>query len=220
MKILGISASPHGAQSQTLKLVKAVLDGANSAGAEVELMDACKLNICYCTACGVCYKTGECCKGDNFNELYKQMLLSNGKVWGAPNYFRSVTAQLKTVIDRMADTIHCQLFAGKYSCSVATGEGNYDQVTSYLDQLLIGFGSFVTGNLGAVLNQGPTALEEAEKKAFLLGKALVEDIKIKRDYADQRQIHDGTRKYFQTLVKMHGKEWPHEYAHYEKLGWK
>lgn len=220
MKILGISASPRGAQSQTLKLAKAALDGAKSAGAAVELVDVCKLDVKFCTACGVCYKTGECCKKDDFNELYKKMLSSDGMVWGAPNYFRSVTAQLKTIIDRMADAIHCQLFAGKYSCSVATGGGNYDQVTGYLDQLLIGFGSFVTGSLGAVLNEGPQALEEAEKEAFDLGKALVADIEAKRDYDGQRQIHDETRKYFQSLVKLHGKEWRHEYEHYEKLNWK
>ena len=154
MKILGISASPRGSQSQTLGLVKAVLDGAKSAGADVELVDACKLNIAYCNACGVCYKTGECTKKDDFKELYEKMLASDGMVWGAPNYFRSCTAQMKTIIDRMADAVHCQLFTGKYSCSIATGGSDYEQVTSYLDALLLNFGSFVTGSTGAAMNQG------------------------------------------------------------------
>ena len=39
MKILGINASPRGSKSQTRKLVQAVLDGARSQGATIELVD-------------------------------------------------------------------------------------------------------------------------------------------------------------------------------------
>ncbi len=220
MKTLGISASPHGSQSQTLKLVQSVLEGAKLAGADAELVDICKLNIDYCDACGVCYKTGECIKKDDFKELYEKMLASDGMVWGSPNYFRSCTARMKTLIDRMADTIHCQLFTGKYCCSVATGGGDYESVTGYLDGLLLNFGSFVTGSTGAAMNMGPKAMEDAVKKAFELGKTLAEDIKSKRDYASQREVHERNRKYFQELVKMHGKDWEHEYEHWNRLNWK
>jgi len=220
MKILGINASPRGSQSQTLRLVRAVLDGAKSAGADVELVDACKLDIAYCNACGVCYKTGECNKKDDFKELYEKMLASDGMVWGAPNYFRSCTAQMKTIIDRMADAVHCQLLTGKYSCSVATGGSNYDEVTTYLDDLLLRFGSFVTGSTGAAMNKGAAAMEDAEKRAFELGKALAEDIKTKRDYIDQREMQEANRKFYQNLVKMRGKEWEHEYEYWNKLNWK
>ena len=41
MKMLGINASPKGAKSETLKLVKAVLNGAKSKGFKVELVDLC-----------------------------------------------------------------------------------------------------------------------------------------------------------------------------------
>ncbi|MFB3765397.1 MAG: flavodoxin family protein [Methanotrichaceae archaeon] len=220
MKILGINASPRGSQSQTLRLVKAVLDGARSEGADVELVDACKLDIEYCNGCTVCFKTGECVKEDDFQELYKKMLESDGMIWGAPNYFRSVTAQMKTIIDRMADAIHCQLFTGKYSCSVATGGSNYEEVTNYLNALLLNFGSFVTGSTGVAMNKGPKALDDAEKKAFELGKTLVEDIKTKRDYISQREMQEENRKYFQALVKMRGKDWEHEYEYWNKLDWK
>lgn len=58
MRILGIIASPKGAKSETLKLVKAVLDGAKANGGKVELVNVCKLKIEYCNACGVCHKKG------------------------------------------------------------------------------------------------------------------------------------------------------------------
>ncbi len=52
MKILGISASPRSSNSQTLKLVEAVLDGARSKGARTELAVICTLNIEFCMPAG------------------------------------------------------------------------------------------------------------------------------------------------------------------------
>ena len=219
MKILGICASPRGSKSATRKLVEAVLNGAKAAGADVELVDACDLKIEYCNACQVCFKTGSCVHKDDFQGLYEKILAAGGMVWGSPNYFRSVTAQMKTLIDRMADAVHCQLLTGKYCCSASTGGGNYDQVTTYLDGLMLHFGAFVTGNVGALMAQGPGNLEEAEKRAFHLGKALAEDVRTKRDYVEQREMQEENRKYFMRLVKMHEKDWEHEYEYWNKLKW-
>jgi multimeric flavodoxin WrbA len=107
MKILGMNGSPRGSKSQTLELVQAVLDGAKAAGADVELVDVCKLKIDYCNACGVCYAEGKCIHEDDFEDQYHKILECDGLVLGSPVYFRSVTAQLKTLIDRMSDAIHC-----------------------------------------------------------------------------------------------------------------
>jgi len=93
-------------------LVNAVLEGAKASGADVELVDACKLKIDYCNACDVCYAKGLCIHEDDFEGLYRKMLDSDGLILASPVYFRSVTAQLKTLIDRMADAIHCQLLTG------------------------------------------------------------------------------------------------------------
>jgi multimeric flavodoxin WrbA len=220
MKIIGISASPRGSKSQTWRLVKAALDGAKSAGAEVELVDVCQLEIEYCNACQVCFKTGTCNKKDDFQGLYDKMLSSDGMVWGSPNYFRSVTAQMKTLIDRMADAIHCQLFTGKYCCTLSTAGHGYEQVTDYLNGIMINFGAFVIGSTGASMSEGPQAIEEAEKKAVLLGKTLAEDIKIKRDYISQREMQEENRQYFMNLVKRNKAEWENEYEYWNKLNWK
>jgi multimeric flavodoxin WrbA len=220
MKILGINASPRGEKSQTLKLVRSVLDGAKSVGAETELIDICKLDIKFCNACQVCFRTGKCVQQDDFQALYDKILAADGMIWGSPNYFRSVTAQLKTLIDRMADAVHCQLFAGKYSCSVATAGGlKYGEVTDYLNGLLMTFGSFVTGGVGASMAHGPQIMEKTEKAAFDLGKALAEDIKIKRDYIEQRETLEENRAYFKKLVEMHKVEWEHEYEYWNRLNW-
>jgi multimeric flavodoxin WrbA len=186
----------------------------------VELVDVCKLDIKFCNACQVCFKTGECVHKDDFQRLYEKILAADGLVWGSPNYFRSVTAQMKTLIDRMADAVHCQLLSGKYCCSVSSGGSNYDQVTTYLDGLMINFGAFVTGSTGAVAAGGPNALEEAEKKAFSLGETLAGDIKSKRDYIEQREMQEEIREHFKQLVKMNRESWEHEYEYWNRLNWK
>jgi multimeric flavodoxin WrbA len=217
MKILGINASPKGSKSQTMKLVKAVLNGAKAKGCEVELVDLCTLHIEYCNACGVCYKKGKCLKKDDFHILYKKILAADGLVMGSPNYFRSVTAQMKTMIDRMADAIHCQLLTGKYSVNVATsgGLGQDQQVTEYLNEIMLNFGSFVTGSTGVSIRSGPKILEKVEKKAFHLGEKLAKDIKSGKNYRKQRKRLEESRKYFQNLVKMHKDEWIHEYKYWD-----
>ncbi len=219
MKILGINASPRGSNSQTLRLVEAVLNGAKSAGADVELVDVCKLKLDYCNGCQVCFKKGACVHKDDFQGLYEKMLAADGIVWGSPNYLHGVTAQMKTLVDRMADAIHCQLLTGKYSCCVATGGGNYDQVTEYLSGIILNFGSFVAGSVGAKMSEGPKALEAAEKKAFDLGKSLAADILSKRDYIEQREMLEENREYFKRLVKMHQADWEHEYEYWNRLNW-
>ena len=219
MKVLGINTSPKGSNSQTLRLVEAVLNGARSNGAEAELVDLCKLNIKYCNACGVCYKKGKCSKKDDFQSLYEKILAADGLVMGSPNYFRSVTAQMKTMIDRMADAVHCQLLTGKYTVNVATSGGidQYKQVVEYLNQIMLNFGSFITGSTGVSMRQGSKAFERAEARAFKLGEDLTEDITAKRKRIKQRSIIEENRKYFQDLVRMHEKDWIHEYEYWNRM---
>jgi len=219
MKILGINASPRSSKSQTLKLVRAVLNGAKSKGARTELVDICKLNIEFCNACGICHKRGKCMKKDDFQALYKKIMDADGLVMGSPNYFRSITAQMKTVIDRMSDAVHCQLLIGKYTANVATsgGTGQYKQVTEYLNKIMLNFGSFITGSTGVSIRQGSKAFENSEKRAFQLGEDLTEDICLKRSYPKQLKIMKENRKYFQNLVKMHKDDWSHEYKYWNRI---
>ena len=63
-------------------------------------------------------------------------------------------------------------------------------------------------------------MEEAEKKAFSLGRSLAGDIRNKRDYMEQRKIQEGIREHFKALVKMNKDSWVHEYEHWNSLNWK
>ena len=134
MKIIGINASPKGNASNTLKLVNSVIKGAESEGAEVEIIDLYNLNIEYCTGCGACYATGECSLFDDFMEIFGKIMNADGVVLGAPNYINSVPAPMKAFFDRLSDAIHCQMLTGKSRCSVCTaGESGDDEVLKYME---------------------------------------------------------------------------------------
>jgi multimeric flavodoxin WrbA len=220
MKIIGINASPRGKMSRTLKLVEAVLSGAEEEGAETELVDIYQLDIEYCTACGSCYASGECTLIDDFPELYEKMLDADGIVLGSPNYIDSITAPLKAVFDRLADAIHCQMFRGKYGCSVCTAGGsNHDEVVRYMNHVLISLGATAVGGVGAAVGRDPAALPKAEGEAVILGKMLAESIRGVHTYPEQEKIHRERQEYFSRLVRANKDIWAHEYEWHVEKGW-
>ena len=219
MKILGINGSPRGAKSTTLKLVEAVLDGAKEAGAETKLIDLCSLKIDYCDACGVCYKKGKCVHQDDFGMVYDEIMASDGLVLGSPVYFGSVTAQMKTMIDRMSDAVHCQLLLGKYACSVSTaGSQGHQEVDEYINRIMVAMGANAAGSAGADMAD-PKSMESAMEKAFKLGQTLVADIENKTVYVEQEDIHRMMRGRFGKIITANKDEWTHEYEHWTKMGW-
>lgn len=220
MKVIGLNASPKGDESNTLKLVKAVLKGAGAEGAQTEFVDIYKLQIKYCTACGTCYATGECTLVDDFPDLFDRMMNTEGIVFGAPNYIDSVPAPMKAVFDRMADAIHCQMFLGKYGCSVCTAGGsNQDEIVKYMNQVLTNLGATVVGGVGVAIGRNPSALQPAEKKAYDLGKKLAQSIRGEYTYPEQDEIHRQKREYFCELVKYNRDRFAHEYDWYVQMGW-
>lgn len=219
VKVLGINASPRGNESNTLQLVKSVIKGAESEGADVELIDLYKLRIEYCTGCGACYATGECPQIDDFEELFDRILNSDGIVFGAPNYINSVPAPMKAFFDRLSDVVHCQMLAGKFGCSVSTAGGNKaDAVVDYMNSVLTNMGVTVVGGLGVVMGGDPTAPQQAAETAEELGKNLVKSIRGEITYPDQEELHRQNTEYFCQLVKSNKEKFAHDYDWYVRMG--
>jgi multimeric flavodoxin WrbA len=99
MKALGISTSPR-TQSNSDALLRQALAGAQSVGAEAEYLRLCKFNISPCSACGVCYATGECPVQDDFQIVLPKLLQAERLIFASPIFFMSVCAQAKILIDR------------------------------------------------------------------------------------------------------------------------
>jgi multimeric flavodoxin WrbA len=220
MKILGINSSPRRKNSRTLKLVQAVLNGARTQGAEIELIDICALDINYCVGCEVCFAKGACTQADDLNELVDKMLSADGIVLGSPVYMHGVTAQLKTLIDRLADAIYCQLLLGKYGCAVTTSGGSTDaHVLDYMNHFLNELGVITVGQVGVALDMNHATLDRAISKAFKLGMTLGESIQTKRAYPAQEKEIAQRRAFFEQLIETNKVERAHQYKYWMEKGW-
>jgi multimeric flavodoxin WrbA len=219
MKIIGINASPKGNASNTLQLVKSVLEGTESEGAETELVDLYKLHIEYCTGCGACYATGECPLLDDFDEIFEKILNADGIVLGAPNYINSVPAPMKALFDRLSDAIHCQMLTGKFGCSVCTAGGSgEEEVLKYMNGVLMHLGVTVVGGIGIVIGRDPSALQKSTEPARDLGKKLVKSIRGEIKYPDQDEAHRQRTEYFCQLAKFNKERFAHDYNWYAQKG--
>lgn len=97
--VLIISSSPR-ANSNSLGLCKQFYKGAKEAGHNVELINLKDKKIGYCIGCRACESTGVCFQKDDMQEIQQKMLKANVIVFATPVYFYSMSAQLKTLIDR------------------------------------------------------------------------------------------------------------------------
>ena len=220
MKVIGVNASPRGKDSNTLRLVNAVLAGAKDEGANTEFIDLYTLRIEYCTACGTCYATGECTLLDDFSDIFDRIMNADGIVLGAPNYIDSVPAPMKALFDRMADAIHCQMLTGKFGCSVCTAGGSGEsEVVGYMNKVLATLGANIAGGIGVAIGRDPDALGKAETDAHTLGKTLARSIRGELTYPDQDALHTQRREYFCQLVKYNKDRFAHEYEWYTQMGW-
>ena len=103
-KIIIITGSPR-RQGNTVTVAGWVAEGARRKGAEVELVDACRLSakVPGCCACMGCKQETEyrCVIPDEVANLVNRLPEYDAIVLASPVYFFSWSAQLKIVIDRM-----------------------------------------------------------------------------------------------------------------------
>ena len=98
-KVLILSSSPRrGGNSDTL--CDEFLRGAQEAGHEVEKIFLKDKTIHYCTGCGVCNEGKACPQKDDAPEIVRKMVAADVIVLATPVYFYTMSAQMKTLIDR------------------------------------------------------------------------------------------------------------------------
>ena len=100
IKIIGLCGSPH-QNGNTAKLIRKVLEGAQSMGAKTEFISLENKKILFCKACYKCLEEGTCILKDDLNEAREKMIESDGLVIGSPTYNREITGHLKTFYDRL-----------------------------------------------------------------------------------------------------------------------
>ncbi|MGN1031115.1 MAG: flavodoxin family protein [Butyricicoccaceae bacterium] len=99
-KVLILSSSPRkGGNSDVL--CDRFLQGAQDAGHQAETIFLRDKKIAYCTGCGTCSERGlPCPQKDDMAEILDKMIAADVLVLATPVYFYTMSAQLKTLIDR------------------------------------------------------------------------------------------------------------------------
>jgi putative NADPH-quinone reductase len=102
MKILAVNGSPRGKSGNTEQLLQAFLSGANSAGADAEVVYLKERKINHCQGCLTCWtKTpGVCVHRDDMTELLEKLRQTDLTVYATPVYVYAVTGIMKDFLDR------------------------------------------------------------------------------------------------------------------------
>ncbi len=105
MKILGYLGSPK-VNGITGKLLKRILEGAESMGAETKKVDLIKCNIEHCRGCCICFTknpelpVGKCSIKDEMAEILQEYIEADGYIFATPVYDVAVTALMKKFLER------------------------------------------------------------------------------------------------------------------------
>jgi len=99
MKVLGIYGSPREGGNSDLLLDKA-LEGAASAGADIQKVVVRSLKISGCQECGGCDKTGECIILDEMKNIYPSIWDAEIIFLSSPIFFYGIPGPTKVLIDR------------------------------------------------------------------------------------------------------------------------
>ena len=111
---MGIAGSPRRGGNTDLLLAE-VMRGATSKGAEVKTIVLRGLKIIPCDHSDACLKTGECRFKDDMQTIYDDLEQADRIVLALPIQFMTVTAEIKTMIDRFQ-----ALWARKYVLNIPT----------------------------------------------------------------------------------------------------
>ncbi len=95
--ILNGSPRKNGYTSDLIETIKSNLNEKIN----VEVFECHVANIKYCTDCRHCEKNYSCIIDDEMQVLYKKIEKADVLIFATPVYFYNVSAQLKTVIDRL-----------------------------------------------------------------------------------------------------------------------
>jgi multimeric flavodoxin WrbA len=219
MKIVSLLATPHGLKGNTAALLKLVLEGGASAGAETEIIQLRGDTVLPCRACDHCHKKGTCAQKDDFEAIKQKIYEADGLVLASPNYIFSVSAQLKAFMDRCCGVVHCISFEGRYGASVVTsGGGGEMPIADYMNHFLVMTGIRPVGAVWATVGgmSTPDFTEETRQEALALGRRLVESWKNKVTIPGVEKEMNEFRERMRLLTMYRQEEWPYEWEYWQK----
>ncbi len=105
MRALAINGSPR-REWNTATLLRSALEGAESVGAQTELVHLYDLDYQGCTSCFSCKRKGNSCNGlcamrDDLREVLQAALATDVLILGSPIYFGDVTGEMRSFLERL-----------------------------------------------------------------------------------------------------------------------
>lgn len=100
MNILVLNGSPKRANSDTMHMTRAFLEGI---GEQAEIIDVITKNIKPCIGCFSCWTRtpGVCCQKDDMLEILEKMRAADVIIFSTPLYWYSFPSHIKALIDRI-----------------------------------------------------------------------------------------------------------------------
>jgi multimeric flavodoxin WrbA len=156
--IVGICGSPR--EQATDFVLKEALKMLDAKGFETRFWTVRAKRLGFCMHCDFCLKNNECAFKDDMQELYTLLKDAKGIIFASPVYNGGVSAQTKTVMDRMRAVFAADknFFKGKIGMGIALGgdrigghEAALLQIHTFfiLNGMIPVSGGFFGANLGA-----------------------------------------------------------------------
>ena len=180
LKVLAVSGSPR-EESNTDKIINAVLNGASDSGHETEFVKLNLLDVTPCQACGDCrLKPGARCKlKDDGADILRKTEECDVLVFGSPIYMGGISAQAKAYIDRWYSFKDKNRFSelerdrkviGVYAQGAK--DGKYHRLFESNERLFNSNNFAYLGSLVAPDYSVPKEGDDLTKKAYALGLGL------------------------------------------------
>lgn len=152
--------------------------GAKQAGNKIESIYLRDKNINYCIACDSCGSSGGACfQSDDMVKILDKMIAADVIVMATPVYFYTMSAQMKTLIDRTYPRY--TEISGKEFYFILTAGDDRKQAMERTVESFRGFTSCLDGAIekGVVygtgaLNKGDIAGSDAMIEAYKMGKSV------------------------------------------------
>ncbi len=219
-KVVAVNGSPHEGFGNTSQMLAMLREPLAAEGMELEEICLSRHHIEYCQGCALCLEKGACWIRDDHKEITKKLLEADAVILASPVYFRQVTGQFKTFLDRSLGLGHRPRGAWKPGLAVCVSAGwGETEVAQYLGMVLRVFGAFDVGRLTAMATGAGEFMgkELVAARAEDLARDLARAVKEKRRYP----AADLDLDYWQFiggLVREHRGFMKADYEHWQKLG--
>ncbi|RJR41230.1 MAG: hypothetical protein C4567_09855, partial [Deltaproteobacteria bacterium] len=219
-KTVAVNGSPHEGFGNTSQMVAMLKEQLAKEDFDLEEIFLNKQHIEYCAGCGVCIEKGACWIRDDHKGVVQKLLEADAVILASPVYFRQVTAQMKTFLDRSLGYGHRPRGTWKPGLAVSVSAGwGETEVSQYLARMLGVYGAFPVGQLTAI-GVGPGGFwgkEALEARAEDLARDLARAVKEKRLYPPTDQYLDYWH-FMGSLIKENRDFMKADYEHWQKLG--